>query len=81
MDIHRAITAGSGNPVVGALTGWICEVAQPAVFHARPDVQSSTIIRQHQALLAAVETGDAAGAEHAMRDHLMYVRDALRRSS
>jgi len=77
MDIHRAIVAGSGNPVVGALTGWICEVAQPAVVRARPDVQNSTIIRQHQVLLASVENRDAAGAERAMRDHLTYLRDAL----
>jgi DNA-binding FadR family transcriptional regulator len=81
MDVHRAIAGGSDNPVVGALTGWICEVAQPAVFNARPDVQSSTIIRQHRRLLAAVENGDAARAEGAMRDHLTYIRDALRKSS
>jgi DNA-binding GntR family transcriptional regulator len=35
-------------------------------------------VEQHEALLAAVEKGDPARAERAMKDHLLYLRDVLR---
>jgi DNA-binding FadR family transcriptional regulator len=41
-------------------------------------VVQSAIAEQHQALLAAVEKGDPARAERAMKDHLLYLQDVLR---
>jgi DNA-binding GntR family transcriptional regulator len=38
----------------------------------------SAIVEQHEALLAAIEKGDAPRAERAMKDHLLYLRDVLR---
>ena len=38
----------------------------------------SAILEQHQSLLAAIEKGDPARAERAMKDHLLYLRDVLR---
>ena len=35
------------------------------------------MVDQHEALLAAIEKGDAARAERAMKDHLLYLRDVL----
>jgi DNA-binding FadR family transcriptional regulator len=35
-------------------------------------------VDQHEALLAAIDKGDPARAERAMKDHLLYLRDVLR---
>jgi GntR family transcriptional regulator, transcriptional repressor for pyruvate dehydrogenase complex len=77
-DIHRTIAAAAGNRVIGALTDWTFEVAQlPTVRATRPEVVRSAVIEQHEALLAAIAEGDAASAERAMRDHLLYLRSVL----
>src|SRR5829696_2425783 len=64
-EIHRTIAAAAGNRMIQALTNWIFEVVQPA------------LIEQHEALVSAVEKGDPARAERAMKDHLLYLRDVL----
>jgi GntR family transcriptional repressor for pyruvate dehydrogenase complex len=65
--------------MVQALTGWIFEVLQPSLIEVvHPAVLNSAIVEQHQALLVAVEKGDPARAERAMKDHLLYLRDVLR---
>jgi GntR family transcriptional regulator, transcriptional repressor for pyruvate dehydrogenase complex len=77
-DIHRTIAAAAGNRVIGALTDWTFEVAQPSTVRAtRPEVVRSAVIEQHEALLAAIAEGDASSAERAMRDHLLYLRSVL----
>jgi GntR family transcriptional regulator, transcriptional repressor for pyruvate dehydrogenase complex len=78
-EIHEAIAAASGNRMLQALTGWVFEVVQPSlndVLHGA--IVQSAVIEQHEALLAAIEKGDAARAERAMKDHLLYLRDVLR---
>jgi GntR family transcriptional repressor for pyruvate dehydrogenase complex len=78
-EIHRTIAAAGGNRMVQALTDWIFEVVQPKlVSELEPAIVHSAIVEQHQALLAAVEKGDPARAERAMKDHLLYLRDVLR---
>jgi GntR family transcriptional repressor for pyruvate dehydrogenase complex len=79
MDIHRTLAAAGGNRMVQALTDWIFEVLQPSLIEIlQPAVVQSAIAEQHQALLAAVEKGDPARAERAMKDHLLYLQDVLR---
>ena len=76
MEIHRTL---GGNRMVQALTDWIFEVLQPSLIEIlQPAVVQSAIAEQHQALLAAVEKGDPARAERAMKDHLLYLQDVLR---
>ncbi len=76
--VHRALAA-VGNRVVRALTGWMLEVLQPALAEAVGDaVVPAAVVSHHRALLRALERGDAAAAERAMRDHLEYMRDVLR---
>jgi GntR family transcriptional repressor for pyruvate dehydrogenase complex len=78
-EIHRTIAAAGGNRMVQALTDWIFEVVQPSLIEVlEPAIVHSAILEQHQALLAAVEKGDPARAERAMKDHLLYLRDVLR---
>jgi DNA-binding FadR family transcriptional regulator len=79
MEIHRTLAAAAGNRMVQALTDWIFEVLQPSLIEIlQPAVVQSAIAEQHQALLAAVEKGDPARAERAMKDHLLYLQDVLR---
>jgi GntR family transcriptional regulator, transcriptional repressor for pyruvate dehydrogenase complex len=79
MEIHRTLAAAGGNRMVQALTDWIFEVVQPSLIELlEPAVVKSAIQEQHQMLLAAVEKGDPARAERAMKDHLLYLQDVLR---
>lgn len=79
MEIHRTLAAAGGNRMVQALTDWIFEVLQPSLIEIlQPAVVQSAIAEQHEALLAAVEKGDPARAERAMKDHLLYLQDVLR---
>lgn len=77
-EIHRTIAAAAGNRMIQALTSWIFEVLQPSLIEVlEPAVVHSAIVDQHQALVAAVDKGDPAWAERAMKDHLLYLRDVL----
>jgi len=77
--VHRTIAAAAGNRMVQALTGWVLEVLQPRLVELLRDaVVHSAVAAQHEALLAALEKGDAARAGRAMKDQLRYLRDLLR---
>ena len=77
-EIHRTIAAAAGNRMIQALTNWIFEVLQPSLIKVlQPAVVHSAIVEQHEALVAAIEKGDPARAERAMKDHLLYLRDVL----
>ena len=77
-EIHRTIASAAGNRMVQALTNWIFDVLQPSLIEVlQPAVVHSAIVEQHEALVAAVEKGDPARAERAMKDHLLYLRDVL----
>jgi GntR family transcriptional regulator, transcriptional repressor for pyruvate dehydrogenase complex len=78
-EFHKSVAEAAGNRMLQALTGWIFEVVQPSLnLVIEGAVVQSAIVEQHEALLAAVEKGDAAHAERAMKDHLLYLRDVLR---
>jgi DNA-binding GntR family transcriptional regulator len=65
--------------MVAALTAWIFDVVQPKLAEVLDEaIVSSAVVEQHEALLAAMEKGDAARAERAMKEHLLYLRDLLR---
>jgi DNA-binding FadR family transcriptional regulator len=42
-----------------------------------PAVVESVIVEQHRDIVRAIERGDPAAAERAMREHLVYVRDLV----
>ena len=78
-EVHRTVAAAAGNRMAEALTGWVFEVVQPSLMEVlHGAVVHSAVVEQHEALLAAVEKGDPARAERAMKDHLLYLRDVLR---
>jgi GntR family transcriptional regulator, transcriptional repressor for pyruvate dehydrogenase complex len=77
-EFHREIAAAAGNRMASALTGWVFEVLQPRLLdELRDAVLPSAVLDQHTALLKAIEKGDRARAERAMREHLLYLRDVL----
>lgn len=77
--IHHALAAAGGNRVVEAFMQWAFDVLQPSLKAIiAPAVAESAIVEQHEAILGAIEAGDRARAERAMRDHLHYVRDLVR---
>jgi DNA-binding FadR family transcriptional regulator len=77
--LHRIVAATAGNRMVQAFTAWVFEVLQPSLMkvigHA---VVPSAIAEQHEALISAIEKGDAPRAERAMKEHLLYLSDVLR---
>lgn len=76
--IHEIVATAAGNRVLQALTGWVLEVLQPSLVDVIGDaILPSAIVEQHRVLIAAIEKGDAARAERAMKDHLMYLQDVL----
>jgi GntR family transcriptional regulator, transcriptional repressor for pyruvate dehydrogenase complex len=76
--IHEIVAGAAGNRVLLALTGWVLEVLQPSLVEVIGDaILPSAIVEHHRELIAAIEKGDAARAERAMKDHLMYLRDVL----
>jgi GntR family transcriptional regulator, transcriptional repressor for pyruvate dehydrogenase complex len=77
-EFHRGIAAAAGNRMAQALTGWVHDVLQPRLIgELRDAVVPSAVLDQHAALLRAIEKGDRARAERAMREHLLYLRDVL----
>ena len=77
-EIHQTMAEAAGNRMIQALTTWIFEVLQPSLVEVlEPAIVHSAIVEQHEALVAAVEKGDPARAERAMKDHLLYLRDVL----
>ena len=77
-EIHQTIAAAAGNRMIQALTNWIFEVLQPSADRgAAAGGRALGAVEQHEALVSAVEKGDPARAERAMKDHLLYLRDVL----
>jgi DNA-binding FadR family transcriptional regulator len=77
--LHRIVAATAGNRMVEAFTDWVSEVLQPALMAVIGDaIVHSAVLEQHEALIAAIEKGDAPRAERAMKEHLLYLGDVLR---
>ena len=77
--LHRIVAATAGNRMVQAFTDWVFEVLQPSLMAVIGGaVVHSAVVEQHEALVAAIEKGDAPRAERAMKEHLLYLSDVLR---
>lgn len=76
-DFHRAVVDAAGNPLLTICTQPVFAVLNT---HLRRSTTRQTVEYQqrmnhdHQEIFDAVRSGDAAGAEEAMRDHLEYLR-------
>src|SRR5215218_66514 len=76
--LHRTISHIAGNRLAAAFNAWVVEVLQPPLRElVAPAVVESVIVEQHRDIVRAIERGDPAAAERAMREHLVYVRDLV----
>ncbi|MEU8269443.1 FadR/GntR family transcriptional regulator [Sphaerisporangium sp. NPDC049002] len=66
---HRTLLEASGNEMLGALTDLVAEVlAGRTHHHLMPAHPEPAAIRRHAEVAQAVQAGDPAAAERAMRD-------------
>jgi DNA-binding FadR family transcriptional regulator len=78
---HDTLAKATGNDLLVALTRWVSDVFQPSLIKRVGSRTSKRgILAQHRAIAAAVRGGDVAGAEQAMRKHLEYLVDVLRKT-
>jgi DNA-binding FadR family transcriptional regulator len=75
---HRAIAAAAGNRVASALGRWSADVLQSRLKDViAPAIVEAVAREQHAEILRAIEAGNPALAERAMRVHLQYLDDLL----
>jgi DNA-binding FadR family transcriptional regulator len=87
LEFHRAIASATGNRYFVDFFNHLGAAVIPRTrinrFRADPAGRAEymrTVNREHVAILAAIESGDAEGARAAIRLHLGRSRDALRAS-
>ena len=73
VGFHTTIGRASGNRLLAALVSAVHTAASPVGFLRITAEVGRTTVRQHMAILSAVEAGDDAGAAAAMSLHLHYV--------
>jgi len=74
---HTTIAAASGNRAVASFVSALHAETEPVHYLELSPEVGREAVRQHQAILAAIETGDPDAAERAMVEHLSYLRDHL----
>lgn len=78
-EVHQALTALAGNPVIAELASHATrqiEAVQARVGAVVPGGRTAAH-KAHRAILKAIAAGDADGAESLMRQHLEWTRDAV----
>jgi DNA-binding FadR family transcriptional regulator len=77
---HRTIAAAADNELLSAFASWTLDVLDPSLVAAIGDaVDPETMLGQHREILRAIRRRQPAGAERAMRRHLEYLRELVRR--
>lgn len=70
---HTTVGAASGNRLLAAFIASVHNATHPAEYlHITPEIAKKTV-KQHMAILAAIEAQDVIAAEAAMTAHLDYV--------
>jgi DNA-binding FadR family transcriptional regulator len=77
-DFHTTLLTASGNPMLAGLVTVVVAVLEGRTEHAMmPAVADAEALRLHGEVAAAVQSGDAAGAEAAMRAIVAESADAI----
>lgn len=77
-QFHVGIATASGNRVLSSLVAALHQQTEPVRYlNLSPEVGQVTV-RQHQAILKAIEEQDAEAGEEAIVAHLTYLRQHLR---
>ena len=73
LRFHTAIGYASGNRLLAAFIASVHDATHPAQFlDVTPEVAKKTV-KQHMAIVAAIEAGDPVRSAEAMREHLDFV--------
>lgn len=80
LDFHTLLSTMSGNPVLDLMGRALKIIYTDKVYSVvTPDMRAH-LAEDHMAIVEAIEQGDAAAAEEAMRAHMdQFVRDAAQR--
>lgn len=73
LQFHTAVGDASGNRLLGALVRALHFSTYPASYLQVTSRVARTAVKQHMAIAAAIESGDADAADAAMVKHLDYV--------
>jgi DNA-binding FadR family transcriptional regulator len=80
-SFHETLAKATGNDLLVAFTRWVLEVLQPSLIkRIGARTKKRTILAQHRAIAVAVRGNDVAAAELAMRKHLEYLVEVLRKT-
>ncbi|MCE2695349.1 MAG: FadR/GntR family transcriptional regulator [Verrucomicrobiota bacterium] len=71
MNFHCELAAASGNQIVTLLLHSLSELIQTSLTRGYSRTSTSNAVRQHAAVLDAIEKRDPAAAAKAMREHLI----------
>lgn len=82
VELHKTILEASGNLFLTRIGRMLQLLGDPArrAFQRRKSIRLQSI-RDHEAILAALRSRDPDSAGHAMRQHMVNVRNALREVS
>lgn len=71
MTFHRELAAASGNQIANLLLHSLSELLQASLTHGYSRTSTANAVRQHSAVLTAIEKRDPSAAAKAMREHLI----------
>lgn len=74
-QFHATIARASGNRLLAALVISVHSTSQPVSFLRLSEEVGRETVRQHAAILRAIEAGDDAAASEAMAVHLQFVNE------
>jgi DNA-binding FadR family transcriptional regulator len=79
-EFHAVLASASGNRVLGLFTRSLKDVYSERVPGAPfPVEERQRVVRDHDAILKAIESGNSRGAERLMRGHMERVGDFVSR--
>ncbi|MBE2285957.1 MAG: FadR family transcriptional regulator [Prosthecobacter sp.] len=70
MAFHRELAIASGNQIAALLLHSLSDLMQIGLTRGYSRVSTTNAVREHAAILTAIEKRDAAAAAKAMREHL-----------
>lgn len=77
MNFHRQVAAASGNQISTLLLHSLSELLETSLTRGYSRTSTENALRQHAAVLAAIESHDGPAAAAAMRAHLMAAETDL----
>lgn len=78
MSFHSVMARECGNDILAVLCAILTDLSRSAQWAYRDSVENrKRSLEYHRAILGGIESGDCAGAEQAMREHIREVGNRL----